>query len=245
MFGYSIFSLCNISSSIAEARLCMCQPTKCKPMQYGTCWLCEFCVLKRLHKLLNNQLWNVSRRNYHHFLDTDFRYNFKLQQEDVFKSKANTCCIIFKLSIVNCSGCHALGILIHKQHMAALRTQKVSGTVLTELPLGQSQCVWYSSTLSTCNNNIWISFCLQKKMYVLVMVDPDAPSRITPTSASWRHWLVVDIQVQLFCNNLCSRLSTCALLIGTRAAYVIGLGTCGPHLWTSGFIFFGENCAFS
>ncbi|KAK2837452.1 hypothetical protein Q5P01_014664 [Channa striata] len=30
--------------------------------------------------------------------------------------------------------------------------------------------------------------------YVLVMVDPDAPSRANPTSAFWRHWVVVDIQ---------------------------------------------------
>ncbi|XP_062274329.1 phosphatidylethanolamine-binding protein 4 [Scomber scombrus] len=35
---------------------------------------------------------------------------------------------------------------------------------------------------------------LSKKMYVLVMVDPDAPSRTKPTSAHWRHWLVVNIQ---------------------------------------------------
>ncbi|XP_040898392.1 phosphatidylethanolamine-binding protein 4 [Toxotes jaculatrix] len=34
----------------------------------------------------------------------------------------------------------------------------------------------------------------KKKMYVLVMVDPDAPRRNSPTSAYWRHWLVVDIQ---------------------------------------------------
>ncbi|KAM7416555.1 hypothetical protein PAMA_018559 [Pampus argenteus] len=34
----------------------------------------------------------------------------------------------------------------------------------------------------------------KKKMYVLVMIDPDAPSRTKPTSAHWRHWLVVDIQ---------------------------------------------------
>ncbi|TKS78933.1 Phosphatidylethanolamine-binding protein 4 [Collichthys lucidus] len=34
----------------------------------------------------------------------------------------------------------------------------------------------------------------KKTMYVLVMVDPDAPSRTKPTSAYWRHWLVVNIQ---------------------------------------------------
>ncbi|XP_024908916.1 phosphatidylethanolamine-binding protein 4 isoform X2 [Cynoglossus semilaevis] len=32
------------------------------------------------------------------------------------------------------------------------------------------------------------------KTYVLVMVDPDAPSRSNPKAAYWRHWLVTDIQ---------------------------------------------------
>ncbi|XP_044053927.1 phosphatidylethanolamine-binding protein 4 [Siniperca chuatsi] len=41
---------------------------------------------------------------------------------------------------------------------------------------------------------IYFSGAHKKKMYVLVMVDPDAPSRTKPTSAYWRHWLVVDIQ---------------------------------------------------
>ncbi|KAK7934158.1 hypothetical protein WMY93_005054 [Mugilogobius chulae] len=33
-----------------------------------------------------------------------------------------------------------------------------------------------------------------KKLYVLVMVDPDAKSRTNPEFAYWRHWLVADIQ---------------------------------------------------
>ncbi|XP_026199012.1 phosphatidylethanolamine-binding protein 4 [Anabas testudineus] len=41
---------------------------------------------------------------------------------------------------------------------------------------------------------IYFSGAQKKKMYVLVMVDPDAPSRTKPTSAFWRHWLVVNIQ---------------------------------------------------
>uniref|UniRef100_A0A3P9JTG1 Phosphatidylethanolamine binding protein 4 n=1 Tax=Oryzias latipes TaxID=8090 RepID=A0A3P9JTG1_ORYLA len=32
------------------------------------------------------------------------------------------------------------------------------------------------------------------KVYVLVMVDPDAPSRTKPTSTHWRHWLVANIE---------------------------------------------------
>ncbi|KAM9857842.1 phosphatidylethanolamine-binding protein 4 [Aulostomus maculatus] len=41
---------------------------------------------------------------------------------------------------------------------------------------------------------IYFSAAHKKKTYVLVMVDPDAPIRAQPTSAYWRHWLVVDIQ---------------------------------------------------
>ncbi|XP_045889891.1 phosphatidylethanolamine-binding protein 4 isoform X1 [Micropterus dolomieu] len=41
---------------------------------------------------------------------------------------------------------------------------------------------------------IYFSGAHKNKMYALVMVDPDAPSRTKPTSAYWRHWLVVDIQ---------------------------------------------------
>lgn len=41
---------------------------------------------------------------------------------------------------------------------------------------------------------IYFSAAHKKKMYVLVMVDPDAPSRTKPTSAHWRHWLVVDLK---------------------------------------------------
>uniref|UniRef100_A0A3B4V8Z0 Phosphatidylethanolamine binding protein 4 n=1 Tax=Seriola dumerili TaxID=41447 RepID=A0A3B4V8Z0_SERDU len=55
---------------------------------------------------------------------------------------------------------------------------------------------------------IYFSGAHKKKMYVLVMVDPDVPSRTNPTSAYWRHWLVVDIQVQYVCNNLCAHLKT-------------------------------------
>ncbi|KAM4048591.1 phosphatidylethanolamine-binding protein 4-like [Anomaloglossus baeobatrachus] len=32
-----------------------------------------------------------------------------------------------------------------------------------------------------------------QKLYTLIMVDPDAPSRFQPTSRFWRHWLVSDI----------------------------------------------------
>ncbi|XP_026177869.1 phosphatidylethanolamine-binding protein 4 [Mastacembelus armatus] len=41
---------------------------------------------------------------------------------------------------------------------------------------------------------IYFSGAQKQKKYLLVMVDPDAPSRTKPTSAYWRHWLVIDIQ---------------------------------------------------
>ncbi|XP_061871767.1 phosphatidylethanolamine-binding protein 4 isoform X2 [Colius striatus] len=34
----------------------------------------------------------------------------------------------------------------------------------------------------------------KSKKYVLVLVDPDAPSRANPRKRFWRHWLVTDIQ---------------------------------------------------
>ncbi|XP_064353851.1 phosphatidylethanolamine-binding protein 4 isoform X4 [Dromaius novaehollandiae] len=34
----------------------------------------------------------------------------------------------------------------------------------------------------------------KSKKYVLVMVDPDAPSRADPRNRFWRHWLVADIR---------------------------------------------------
>ncbi|XP_068776686.1 phosphatidylethanolamine-binding protein 4 isoform X6 [Struthio camelus] len=34
----------------------------------------------------------------------------------------------------------------------------------------------------------------KSKKYVLVMVDPDAPSRADPRNRFWRHWLVTDIR---------------------------------------------------
>ncbi|XP_006864448.1 PREDICTED: phosphatidylethanolamine-binding protein 4 [Chrysochloris asiatica] len=34
---------------------------------------------------------------------------------------------------------------------------------------------------------------LEDATYILIMVDPDAPSRSSPTSRFWRHWLVTDI----------------------------------------------------
>ncbi|XP_057687188.1 phosphatidylethanolamine-binding protein 4 isoform X2 [Corythoichthys intestinalis] len=34
----------------------------------------------------------------------------------------------------------------------------------------------------------------EDRLYLLVMVDPDAPSRSNPRSAYWKHWLVTDLQ---------------------------------------------------
>ncbi|XP_028851270.1 phosphatidylethanolamine-binding protein 4 isoform X2 [Denticeps clupeoides] len=36
--------------------------------------------------------------------------------------------------------------------------------------------------------------CVEKKMYTLMMVDPDAPSRSNPIRSYWRHWLLTDIK---------------------------------------------------
>lgn len=41
---------------------------------------------------------------------------------------------------------------------------------------------------------IYFPQALKKNVYILVMVDPDAPSYTNPSSAHWRHWLVANIQ---------------------------------------------------
>lgn len=94
-----------------------------------------------------------------------------------------------------------------------------------------------------------MNFCLQKKTYVLAMVDPDAPSRKTPTAAYWRHWLVVDIKVQLVCNNLCShfkKTALCVLVWVTRTAFLIGLGARMLQIYevVSGIFFSRKLCIF-
>lgn len=42
-----------------------------------------------------------------------------------------------------------------------------------------------------------LSPLLQSKKYVLVLVDPDAPSRANPKNRFWRHWLLADIRVSV------------------------------------------------
>uniref|UniRef100_A0A8D0EUA5 Phosphatidylethanolamine binding protein 4 n=1 Tax=Strix occidentalis caurina TaxID=311401 RepID=A0A8D0EUA5_STROC len=41
----------------------------------------------------------------------------------------------------------------------------------------------------------WTPTLPADKKYVLVLVDPDAPSRANPRNRFWRHWLVTDIPV--------------------------------------------------
>uniref|UniRef100_A0A8C6UYU5 Phosphatidylethanolamine-binding protein 4 n=1 Tax=Neogobius melanostomus TaxID=47308 RepID=A0A8C6UYU5_9GOBI len=42
--------------------------------------------------------------------------------------------------------------------------------------------------------DIFFSAAHKKRLYVLVMVDPDAKSRANPAFAHWQHWLVADVQ---------------------------------------------------
>lgn len=41
------------------------------------------------------------------------------------------------------------------------------------------------------------SSLLQSKKYVLMLVDPDAPSRADPRNRFWRHWLLADVRVSV------------------------------------------------
>lgn len=74
------------------------------------------------------------------------------------------------------------------------------GLEVTFPGLDINKCLIIPKRLRENLSTVWrapeIYFCKahKNKMYALAMVDPDAPSRAKPTSAFWRHWLVVDIQ---------------------------------------------------
>lgn len=120
--------------------------------------------------------------------------------------------------------CQASGSVMHTQLMAAFRKQRGSVSALTGTALGHSLCVCVCLCACTCIKNMagadtCACLCLQKKSYVLVMADPDAPSRSNPVAAHWRHWLVANIQVQLFFKHFCQALCVCVSAVVTRAAF--------------------------
>ncbi|XP_078005774.1 phosphatidylethanolamine-binding protein 4 isoform X2 [Phascolarctos cinereus] len=76
--------------------------------------------------------------------------------------------------------------------------------------IGDVDCMY----IPECNNfrrkiSIWdkpsikYSLASENKKYILVMVDPDAPSRNYPKNRYWRHWLIANISAAL--PSLCSR----------------------------------------
>ncbi|KAM4616720.1 phosphatidylethanolamine-binding protein 4 [Polymixia lowei] len=61
-------------------------------------------------------------------------------------------------------------------------------TISAALKLRQKMTkVWDAPHIHLCGAD-------KRKKYLLMMVDPDAPSRTSPTRAHWRHWLVADIK---------------------------------------------------
>lgn len=50
-------------------------------------------------------------------------------------------------------------------------------------------------TLLAITMHFFLVNVLQSATYILMMVDPDAPSRALPQARFWRHWLVTDIKV--------------------------------------------------
>uniref|UniRef100_A0A8C3J2Q6 Uncharacterized protein n=1 Tax=Calidris pygmaea TaxID=425635 RepID=A0A8C3J2Q6_9CHAR len=52
-----------------------------------------------------------------------------------------------------------------------------------------------TQTKTTTKKNPVLPLLEEILIYVLVLVDPDAPSRANPRNRFWRHWLVTDILV--------------------------------------------------
>uniref|UniRef100_A0A663MDH0 Phosphatidylethanolamine binding protein 4 n=1 Tax=Athene cunicularia TaxID=194338 RepID=A0A663MDH0_ATHCN len=57
------------------------------------------------------------------------------------------------------------------------------------------KCHWYRRRISREWGSPRVRYPQADKKYVLVLVDPDAPSRANPRNRFWRHWLVTDIPV--------------------------------------------------
>uniref|UniRef100_A0A8B9Q8P5 Phosphatidylethanolamine binding protein 4 n=1 Tax=Apteryx owenii TaxID=8824 RepID=A0A8B9Q8P5_APTOW len=57
------------------------------------------------------------------------------------------------------------------------------------------ECRQYRQRISREWSSPRVRYPRADKKYVLVMVDPDAPSRADPRNRFWRHWLVTDIRV--------------------------------------------------
>ncbi|XP_056414755.1 phosphatidylethanolamine-binding protein 4-like [Hyla sarda] len=77
-----------------------------------------------------------------------------------------------------------------------------SGNIRVIYPnMGEVSCIYipncfeYPDSLTQVWGPPWIKFSKAKseKIYTLIMVDPDAPSRYQPIYRFWRHWLVSDI----------------------------------------------------
>ncbi|XP_053573953.1 phosphatidylethanolamine-binding protein 4 isoform X2 [Bombina bombina] len=56
-------------------------------------------------------------------------------------------------------------------------------------------CFDYPLSLSKIWDNPWIKYTKAElgKLYTLIMVDPDAPTRSDPKYRYWRHWVMTDI----------------------------------------------------
>ena len=80
-------------------------------------------------------------------------------------------------------------VSIHVMHLLDLLKYLEATRELFSVIIVQRYCF-------QCNTGPYFVFLLlQMKRYALVMVDPDAPSRLSPSRALWRHWLLVDVKV--------------------------------------------------
>ncbi|XP_063813428.1 phosphatidylethanolamine-binding protein 4-like [Pseudophryne corroboree] len=67
--------------------------------------------------------------------------------------------------------------------------------------MGDASCIYipncfnYAISLTQVWGPPWIKYdnAMAERMYTLIMVDPDVPSRFKPRYRFWRHWLVTDI----------------------------------------------------
>lgn len=88
-----------------------------------------------------------------------------------------------------------------EENLSTLDASFCHGVLKVVYPeLNISECLIIPKHLRKTISTVWGSPDIyfpaahEENVYVLMMVDPDAPRRSNSTSAYWRHWLVADIQ---------------------------------------------------
>uniref|UniRef100_A0A8D0KF96 Phosphatidylethanolamine binding protein 4 n=1 Tax=Salvator merianae TaxID=96440 RepID=A0A8D0KF96_SALMN len=123
-------------------------------------------------------------------------------RQDRMKSRA-TYFLAFALIAVESNALHEFHYCLHSRGGLEVLYPELGDVGCTYIP----ECSFYRKRISKewSSPKVRYQQAEKNKKYVLIMVDPDAPSRTNPIYRFWRHWVITDIRVSsktIFCDNL-------------------------------------------